>query len=137
MKTALKAGEKERLGVIRMLLSELKNERINSGEELDEEKEQKILASYAKKRKEALEQAREAGRNELADKEHFEYGVTMEYLPPPMDEDELRSIVRKCIDESGATGPQAMGLVMKSVMAEVAGRADGKTVSALVKEMLG
>ncbi len=136
MKTALKAGDKPRLSVVRMLLSELKNARIAKGEDLDEAAEQKVLGSYAKKRKEAIESARDGGRDELADKETFEYEVTMSYLPQQMGEDDIKAIIQKHIDSSDATGNQAFGLVMKSVMAEVGSQADGKVVSALVRQLL-
>jgi uncharacterized protein YqeY len=135
MKTAMKAGDKTRLGTIRMLMSELKNAKIAKGDDLDDGEEQKILASYAKKRKESIAAARDAGREELAEKEEEEHGITMEYLPEQMSEDDLKGIVQRHIDASGG-GMQAFGLVMKAVMAEVGSQADGKTVSALVKEML-
>lgn len=136
MKTAMKAGEKARLGTIRMLLSELKNDRIDKGEDLTDADEQKVLASYAKKRKESIEKYREGGRQDLVDKEQAEYELTMSYLPEPMSEDQLKRIIQKHID-AGDGGMQAFGSVMKAVMAEIAGQADGKVVSALVKEMLG
>jgi len=135
MKAAMKAGDKTRLGTIRMLMSELKNAKIAKGDDLDEAEEEKILASYAKKRKESIAAARDAGREEMAGKEEQEYSITMEYLPEQMGEDDLREIVRKHIEASGG-GMQAFGLVMKAVMAEVGSQADGRTVSALVKEML-
>jgi uncharacterized protein YqeY len=136
MKAALKAGDKPRLGVVRMLISELKNARIAAGEELDEGAEQKVLASYAKKRKEAIDAARDGGRQEIAEREKFEYDVTMSYLPEQLDDEALRALARKQIEELGASGPQAFGAVMKAVMAEVSGRADGKAVSAVVRELL-
>jgi uncharacterized protein YqeY len=135
MKAAMKAGDKTRLGTIRMLMSELKNAKIAKGDDLDEAEEEKILASYAKKRKESIAAARDAGREEMAGKEEREHSITMEYLPEQMGEDDLREIVRKHIEASGG-GMQAFGLVMKAVMAEVGSQADGRTVSALVKEML-
>jgi uncharacterized protein YqeY len=136
MKTAMKAGEKTRLGTIRMLMSELKNARIARGEDLTEAEEQKVLASYAKKRKESIEKYGEGGRQDLVDKEQEEYDITMSYLPEPMGEDELKKIIQKHIDATGG-GMQAFGQVMKAVMAEVSSQADGKVVSALVKQMLG
>jgi uncharacterized protein YqeY len=135
MKSALKAGEKTRLGAIRMLMSELKNARIEKGEDLDEAEEKKVLASYAKKRKEAMEKAREVGREDVAAKEQEEHAITLGYLPERLGEDELKAIVQKHIESAGG-GKQAFGQVMKAVLAEVGEQADGKTVSALVKEML-
>ena len=135
MKAAMKARDKARLGTIRMLMSELKNARINKGEELSDAEEQKVLASYAKKRKEAIDDARKWERDDLVDKEQAEYETTMAYLPKQLGEDELRGIVQKHIEASGG-GKQAFGQVMKAVMDDVGGQADGKTVSAMVKEMM-
>ena len=135
MKAAMKAGDKTRLGTIRMLMAELKNAKIAKGDDLDDGEEEKLLASYAKKRKESIDAARDAGREEMALKEEQEHKITMEYLPEQMGEDDLRGIVKRHIDASDG-GMQAFGLVMKAVMAEVGSQSDGKTVSALVKEML-
>jgi hypothetical protein len=137
MKTALKSGDKVRLSVVRMLISELKNERIAQGADLDEIAQRKVLAGYAKRRKEAIEAARSGGREDIATKEQMEYDITMSYLPKQLTDDELRAVIRKHIDASAASGPNAFGVVMKSVMAEVGGQADGKLVSAFVRELLG
>jgi uncharacterized protein len=137
MKTALKSGDKLRLSVVRMLISELKNERIAQGADLDELAQRKVLASYAKRRKESVEAARSGGRDDIATREQQEYDITMSYLPKQLSDDELRAVVKKHIDASGGSGTSAFGVVMKSVMAEVGGQADGKLVSALVRELLG
>lgn len=137
MKTALKGGDKLRLSVVRMLISELKNERIAQGADLDEIAQRKVLATYAKRRKESVEAARSGGREDIATREQQEYDITMSYLPKQLSDDELRTIVRKHVETSGGAGPSAFGVVMKSVMAEVGGQADGKLVSALVRELLG
>ena len=137
MKTAMKAGDKLRLSVVRMLMSELKNEKIAKGAELDEASERRVLTSYAKKRKEAMDAARAGGREEIAQREQAELDITMSYLPKQLSDDELRAVVRKVVDASGATGASAFGVVMKSVMAEVGGQADGKVISSLVRELLG
>lgn len=136
IKTALKSGDKLRLSVVRMLLSELKNARIAQGEDLSESAEQKVLAAYAKKRKEASKTYFEAGRQDLADRENAEREIVLSYLPKQLDEAELRSIVRRHIDAIGG-GKSSFGPVMKAVLAEVGSQADGKVVSAIVKEMLG
>jgi uncharacterized protein len=137
MKVALKAGDKLRLSVVRMLMSELKNEKIAKGAELDEASERRVLSSYAKKRKEAMDAARAGGREEIAQREQQELDITMSYLPKQLSDDELRAVVKKHIETSGASGAAAFGVVMKSVMAEVGGQADGKIISSLVREMLG
>lgn len=137
MKVAMKAGDKLRLSVIRMLMSELKNERIAKGADLDETAERKVLTSYAKKRKEAMDAARAGGREEIAQREQAELDITVSYLPKQLSDDELRTVVKKHVEASEASGPQAFGTVMKSVMAEVGGQADGKLISSLVRELLG
>jgi uncharacterized protein YqeY len=136
MKDAMKAGDKARLSVIRMLRSELKNAQIAKNDELTEEDEQKVLASYAKKRNEARQEYKKAGREDLADKEKYEYDVTKSYLPAQLSEEEVASIVKAKIAETGAAGPADFGKVMKAVMAEVGSRAEGATVSAAVKKQL-
>lgn len=137
MKAAMKSGDKPRLGVVRMLISELKNARINSGADLDDAAEQKVLSSYAKKRREAMQAARDGGREEIAEREQYEYDVVTSYLPAQLSEDDLRAIIERHVAAVGAdAGPKAFGEVMKAVMAEVGSSADGKMVSALVREML-
>jgi len=136
MKTAMKSGEKERLGVIRMLLSELKNARLASSAELEEGDEQKVLAAYAKKRLEAMEAYKQAGRMDLFEKERREHQITASYLPPPLGEEELSRLAREKIQETGAAGMKDFGRVMKAVMAAVGGQADGAFVSAVVRKVL-
>lgn len=137
MKTAMKSGDKVRLSVVRMLISELKNEKIAKGADLDEASEQRVLSSYAKKRKEAMDAARAGGREEIAQREQAELDITMSYLPRQLTDDELRVIIRKHVEAAGTTGPQSFGVIMKAVIAEVGGQADGKLISSLVREMLG
>jgi uncharacterized protein len=136
MKTALKSGDKLRLSVVRMLISELKNERIALGADLDDIAQRRVLASYAKRRKEAIDAARSGGREDIATKEQQEYDITMSYLPKQLSDDELRALIKKHIDATGTTGSGSFGVVMKSVMTEVSGQADGKLVSTLVRELL-
>jgi len=137
MKTALKAGDKLRLSVVRMLMSEIKNEKIAKGAELDEASERRVLTSYAKKRKEAMDAARVGGREDIAQREQAELDITLSYLPKQLSEEELRAVVKKHVDAVGAGGPQAFGVVMKAVMADVGGQADGKLISSFVRELLG
>lgn len=136
MKTAMKSGDKVKLSVIRMLRSELKNAQIAAGDALTEEQEQKVIASYAKKRKEAKDQCIQMGRNDLAEKEEVEYTITMSYLPEQLDEVELVSLIEQKIEETGAQGPKDFGAVMKAVMQAAGNRAEGSVVSALVKKTL-
>ena len=95
------------------------------------------MAGMIKQRRDSIEQFRNGGRPELADKEQAEIAILEAYLPPPLDAAELESIVADAIAEAGATSPKDMGRVMKGVMARLAGRAaDGKIVSELVKKKL-
>ena len=137
MKVAMKAGDKLRLSVVRMLLSEMKNEKIAKGAELDETAERRVLTSYAKKRKEAMDAARVGGREDIAQREQQELDITMSYLPKQLSEDDLRAVVKKHVEASEVTGKEAFGAVMKQVMADVGGQADGKVISSLVRELLG
>jgi uncharacterized protein YqeY len=136
MKDALKKGDKERLSVLRMLLSELKNAQIAARGELSIAEEEKILSTYAKKRRESMEAFRDGGRLDLADKEEREYRITVGYLPERLPEVELRDIIRNKMVELGAGGKKDFGRVMKAVMEAVGSRAEGSTVSTLLKEML-
>lgn len=136
MKAAMKSGDKVKLGVIRMLRAELKNARIAAGEDLTDAQEEKVLAGYAKKRKEAMEQYRQGGREDLAGKESAEYEITISYLPPRMDDAELAALVKSKIEETGASGKKDFGNVMKAVMQAAGSRADGAAVSAVLRKLL-
>jgi len=133
---ALKAGEKEKLTVLRGLKSDLKYRQISIGKELTEEQVLEVLGSAAKKRRESAEQFAAGGRQELADKENSELTIIQSYLPEQLDETRLREIIKAAIEETGADSPQKMGLVMKAVMPQVKGRADGKLVQKLASELL-
>jgi hypothetical protein len=136
MKIALKAGEKARLSVIRMLLAELKNAEIAAAHELSQEEEEKVVAAYAKKRLETMDTYKQAGRADLFEKEKGEYETTVSYLPPRIEDDELQKLVAQQIEETGAQGMKDFGRVMKAVMASVGSRADGSVVSAMVKKVM-
>ncbi|MDH3216258.1 MAG: GatB/YqeY domain-containing protein [Candidatus Krumholzibacteria bacterium] len=136
MKAAMKSGDKAKLSVIRMLRADLKNAEIAAGEPLTEEQEQKVLAAYAKKRREAREHCVQLGRQDLADKEEFENSVTMSYLPSQLGEAELTTLIKEKMAETGAEGTKDFGAVMKAVMQVVGSRAEGSTVSALVRKIL-
>ena len=130
--TAMKAGEKERVSALRLVLSELqKAAKDGSGDE------QAVLRRERKRRLDALDQYRQAGRDDLAAQEESEAALIAGYLPAELDDVELEEIVAAAVQESGAAGPQDMGKVMGLAMPRVAGRADGKRVSAKVRERLG
>jgi len=137
MKAAMKSGDRDRLSVIRMLISEIKKVQIDKKkEQLSDEEIIEVLQRYAKQRKESIKQYREAGREDLAQKEEFELKVVQEFLPQPLSEEELQQIVEQVIQETGASSMKDMGRVMKAVMEKVKGRADGSVVSGIVKKKL-
>lgn len=128
---AMKAGDRERVGTLRMLLSELqKAAKEGSSDELA------VLRRERKRRAEAERAFREGGRDELAASEAAEAHVIDAYLPPELDDAELRAIVASAVAESGAQSPRDLGRVMPIAMAQVAGRADGRRVSEQVREAL-
>jgi uncharacterized protein YqeY len=130
--SAMKAGEKQRVGALRLILSELqKTAKEGSGDELA------VLRRERKRRLESAVAFRDAGRDELAAGEEDEARMIETYLPAQLDEDALRAIVAAAVAETAASSPRDMGAVMKVAMAKAAGNADGKAVSALVREALG
>lgn len=136
MKKALKAGEKERLTVLRGLKSELKYRQIDKADELSDDDAVAVLSSSAKKRRESIEQFQKAGREDLVQKEKSELAIITSYLPEQLSEEKLRQIISEAIAESEADSPQKVGLVMKIVMPKIKGQADGKLVNKLAMEML-
>jgi uncharacterized protein YqeY len=125
--TAMKAGEKERVTTLRLVLSELqKDEKEGKGDELA------VLRRERKRRVEAATAFRDGGRDDLATAEESEAKIIEAYLPAEISDDELQKIVTDAIAETGAESPKDMGNVMKAAMAKTQGRADGKRVSALV-----
>lgn len=136
LKTAMKAGEKERVGTLRMLLAELKNERIAAGGEVDEQRFAALVRKGIKQRHEAAEQFRKGGREESAAKEEREAEQLEAYLPQQASEAEIRAAVEAFIAQENLSGPAAMGRVMKETMGRFGARADGATVSRIAREVL-
>jgi uncharacterized protein YqeY len=133
-KDAMRAGDRERVGALRLIVNELqKAHKEAAGSEADEVA---VLQRERKRRIEAADAYRDAGRDDLAAGEAREADLISAYLPAQLGDDELRAIVGDVVAESGATSPRDMGKVMSQVMPRVQGRADGKRVSALVKELL-
>lgn len=129
--TAMKAGEKDRVGTLRLVLSELqKDAKEGPGDELA------VLRRERKRRLESARAFRDGDRPELADAEEAEAELIEHYLPAELGDEELRAIVADAVAQTGASSPKDMGQVMKAAMAQVAGRADGKRVSSLVQEAL-
>ncbi|HZO76520.1 MAG TPA: GatB/YqeY domain-containing protein [Solirubrobacteraceae bacterium] len=131
MTSAMKARERDRVGALRLLLSELqKAAKEGDGDEIA------VLRRERKRRLEAAQQFRQGGRPELAERESAEATLIETYLPAELDDAELDTIVRDAVEETGATNAKDMGPVMKVVMAKAGGRVDGKRASARVREAL-
>ena len=129
--SAMKAGERDRVSALRLVLSELqKAEKDGDTDELA------VLRRERKRRREAAEAYREAAREDLADGEEFEARVIQNYLPADLSDEELDGLVERAVTETGAESPRDMGKVIKHVMAAAEGRADGRLVSTKVKEAL-
>jgi uncharacterized protein len=136
VKTALKAGDKERVSALRMIICELQKEAKSSRQELDEAGEQRVLRRELKRREESIEAFRAGGREDLASHEEYAAQLIAELLPKQMDEQELSALVERVIAQTGASSAKDMGRVMASVLGQSEGRVDGKLASRLVKERL-
>jgi uncharacterized protein len=131
MTSAMKAGEKQRVGALRLVLSELQKAAKDGSDD-----EVAVLRRERKRRLEAATQFRDGGRPELADQEESEARIIEDYLPAELSDSELDAIVADAIAQTGAGEPKDMGRVMKVVLARAGGRADGKRASARVREAL-
>lgn len=136
MKTAMRAKDKERLAVIRMLKASLQNEEIKVGHELNADEELTILSREMKQRRDSLAEFEKAGREDLSDKVKIEIAIVENYLPAQLTDEEIRQIVAQAIADTGATSAKEFGKVMGAVMPKVKGKADGNQVNAIVKELL-
>jgi uncharacterized protein YqeY len=132
LKSAMRAGDKPRVGALRLVLSELQKAAKEGSED-----ELTVLRRERKRRLEAARAFREGKREDLATSEESEGELIGAYLPPELSDAELQAIVKGAVADSGAQSPKDMGTAMKSAMAAVAGRADGRRVSSLVKAALG
>ena len=135
---AMRSRDELRSSTIRMVLTAIKNEEVSGKEarELSDGEVITVLSREAKKRREAAEAFEQAGANDRATTEKAEGGVIAEYLPKQLSESEIKDLIAAAIKESGAATPAQMGLVMKALQPKIAGKADGGTVSALVKAAL-
>jgi uncharacterized protein YqeY len=138
LRTAMKAREELTTATLRMALTAIGNEEVagKAARVLSDDEVLKVLAREAKKRREAAEAFTSGGRPDRAERELAEGAVLDGYLPTQLSDDELGALVREAVDEAGASGPQAMGAVMKLVGPKVAGRAEGGRVAAAVKAAL-
>jgi uncharacterized protein YqeY len=136
LKTAMKSGEKRRVSTLRLLLSALKNEKINSQRELTGEEAEAIIRRAVKQRKESIEVYERTGRADLAAGEKEELAILENYLPQAMSEAELEAVMRGIAEEKGFTSARDVGLLMKELMARHRGRADGKRAQEIARRLL-
>ena len=137
MYTAMKAGEKEKASTLRTVLAKLKDKQIDTREPLSEKDEIKVLQTLVKQRKESIDLYQKGGRSELAEAESFELEIINTYLPEMMNEDDVRKLIEKIIEETGAQSMADLGKVMPQIMKQGKGLIDGKTAQRIVSEMLG
>ena len=136
LKTALKAGDKDTVSVIRMARALIKNREIDKKASLGDEEIHTILSSMIRQRKESIEQFSKGGREDLVRQETRELAIVQSYMPPQISEDELKVMVSDAVAEAGAAGIKDMGRVMKLITTKVKGQVDGRLLSDLVKQAL-
>lgn len=136
VKAAMRAGDKPRLGTLRMVLAAVKQQEVDTRKTLDDTVLIAILERLIKQRRDSLTQFQAAGRHDLAEKEAFEIEVIREYLPPALDEDEIAALIDEAVTEAGAASPRDMGKVMGRLKPRLQGRADMSVVSKLVQARL-
>lgn len=137
MKSAMKAGEKRRLGVIRLLLAAIKQREVDERIELDDTQVLVVLDKMVKQRRDSISQFEQAGRTDLAEQEAYEIEVLKVYLPEALSEEEVIAMINEAISASGAESMRDMGKVMGQLKPKMQGRADMGAVSALIKQQLG
>ena len=137
IKDAMKSGAKDKVSALRMLSAALKNKQIEKRAPLTDGEISDTVRSLIKQRKDSIEQFGKGGRQDLVDKETAEVAILEVYLPQQMAREEIEKIVREVIGQTGAQGAKDMGKVMKALVPVLAGRADNKLVSELVKSSLG
>ena len=132
----MKAGEKEKLSTLRLLLTEIKNERIRRGSEVDEAGFVSLVRKSIKQREDSVSQYRAGNREELAAKEEAEIKVLQAYLPAQVDEGQIRAAIEEVVSSRGLSGPAAIGPVMKEMLARFGSSADGATINRIAREVL-
>ena len=136
LKDAMRNRDEIRKRTVRLAIAEIKNAEIDSKSELDEPAVLVILQKEVKARRETIEAAERAGRSDMIEEANAEIAVLEEFLPQPLTDQEIEDLARTAIEATGATSPREMGAVMKHLMPLVQGRADGKTVSQIVRKLL-
>ena len=137
MKAAMKAGEKDRLGVIRLILAAIKQIEVDERIVLDDVRTLAVLDKMLKQRRDSIAQYQAAGRTDLANAENAESLIIQEYLPQALADDEIEAMIAEAIAETGASGMAGMGKVMAVLKPKMQGRADMAQVSARIKARLG
>ena len=137
MKDAMRAREKERLGTIRLVLAEIKKVEVDERIDPDDARVTSILDKMVKQRRDSIKQFTEAGRNELAAREQSEIVVIQDFLPQPLSQEEIASLIDEAIASTGAASMQDMGKVMGLLKPHMIGRADMGKISGLIKQRLG
>jgi uncharacterized protein YqeY len=136
LKQALKEGDDVRKRTLRVLISAVHNAEIEKGAPLDDSGVLTVIAKQAKQRRESAEEFRKGGRQDLVEREEAEAAVLQAYLPAAMSREEIAAAARKVIAEVGAQGPRDVGKVMPVLVKQLAGRAEGSEISAVVRELL-
>lgn len=136
MKSAMRAGDKDRLKAVRLILADIKRTEVDTRKELDDTAVLGVIEKAVKQRRDSIEQFEKGGRSDLVASEQAELDVIESYLPEQLDDAELTALIDEVIAETGAEGIRDMGRVMGAIKAKAAGRADMGTVSAKVKARL-
>ncbi len=137
MKAAMKAQDKPRLGVIRLILAAIKQQEVDTRTELDEATVLAVLDKMVKQRRESIKQYNDAGRTDLAEQEEFELGIIQDYLPQQLSENELLALIQQGMAETGAVSVRDMGKVMNWIKPKAQGRTDMGKLSGMIKARLG
>lgn len=137
MQDAMKAGDKVRLATLKLLISSIKNAEVAKRGELGDDERLDVVAREYKKRQEAAQEYRKAGREDRASTEESEAEILKEWMPEQLSEEEVERLIDEAVTETGAASPAEMGKVMGVLMPKLKGRADGKMVSDLVRKKLG
>ncbi|MBD3179691.1 MAG: GatB/YqeY domain-containing protein [Candidatus Latescibacteria bacterium] len=136
LRKALKERDRLRIDTLRMIKSALKNKQIETGDELEREKEIEVISSYARKCKESISEFRRGEREDLLSRAERELEIVMGYLPEQLSEEEIRDEVRRAIEDTGASSPRDLGRIMGTVMGKFKGKVDGSEVKQIALDLL-
>ena len=136
LKQAMRQGDERRRSTLRLVMAAIKNAEIEKRRELEEGELLAVIAKEAKQRRESMAQFEQGGRQDLADREEAELQILLAYLPEQLSREDIEAQARQVIEQVGATSPAQMGQVMRQLMPLMRGKADGKLVSQVVKELL-